>query len=80
MDNHFYNSSDCVIVVFDLNHYDSFKNARNYLIEAFDKGVKTFHVLFGNKSDLEHLVSDEISDFVNQYNIKYFEVSVKNGF
>ena len=75
-----YRTSFCVFFVFDLNLQSSFIHTKFYLEKCFVYSDKSLPVLIGNKCDLEHAVSDEdIKELVDKLNIKYFEVSAKDG-
>ena len=84
----FYRGTDFCFLVFDLSNKKTFHNINNWKQSCIDSnsylekgGILPF-ILLGNKSDLEnHDVSkEEIKNFCQENdNIKYFEVSAKNG-
>ncbi len=70
-----------IVLVFDLNNKNSFKNLDNWIRELENIHNKYFYViLVGNKSDLERQVdNDEVHAFIekhNKYQIEYIETSV----
>lgn len=76
----FYRGSDCMVAVFDLNNRNSFNYCKKMVKDFFDSYKPLASILIGNKSDLNHDVPNEdIELLVNEYNIKYFEVSVVNN-
>lgn len=68
-------------VMFDLNEPKTLNEAREFI-----EGIRKYEgqvplILIGNKCDLEHKVSrEDIKVLENDYNLKYIEVSVKDGY
>lgn len=80
----YYETAHGIILVFDLNYKESFKNLTYWLNELKNVGKEKCPVLLvGNKNDLEKIVTDnEINNFMSdnpKLNIKYLEVSAKKG-
>ena len=79
----FYKNTDCFIIGFDITSKSSFNS-----IEYFYNGIKSnmdnnpLFYLVGNKSDLfmnREIKEEEAMDYAKEKNIKYFEVSAKQG-
>ena len=75
----YYKNSDGVLFVFDINNVESFENISEW-IQCFEDNhtgkdnIPRF--LIGNKSDLEHKVTEEeINKFLEKHNNKYKFVS-----
>lgn len=77
----YYRGADCVIIVFDLNNYDSFKDLEFWMEEIRNNTTNILCYLVGNKSDLEKKVeSIEIEEFIIKHKINnYIEISAKNN-
>jgi len=78
----FYRKADGIIMVFDLNQDDSFRNLQAWLGDIMEKTDENIvKVVVGNKSDLPCYVDGElIEDFTNTNKLPYFEVSAKTGY
>lgn len=73
--------SSATAAFFDINNQDSFNEVEYYLKYIRDHSEQISIALIGNKSDLEHKVSDaDINEIAKKYNAKYIEVSVKNNY
>jgi len=79
----FYKRTDCVLFIYDITEYNSFKNIKKWLKETelyAPKNVKK--IIVGNKLDLVDLRQidyKESLDFANKINIDYIETSAKNN-
>ncbi|XP_031327848.1 ras-related protein RABF2b-like [Photinus pyralis] len=75
----FYRNSSAALLVFDLTHYDSFLNVKEWMLELnrnIDDPVVTY--VIGNKTDLveERQVSrEEAVKYSNEVGAKYYECS-----
>ncbi len=79
----YYRSSDGVLLVFDLDDYESFININSYLTETIHHSKTDVSViLVGAKSDQFDRSVDpsEINDFCKLYDMKYIETSAKMGY
>ncbi|KAK8852667.1 hypothetical protein M9Y10_017662 [Tritrichomonas musculus] len=77
----FYKNLQGAFVVFDLNEPKTLNEAREFI-----EGIRKYEgqvplILIGNKCDLEPKVSrEDINVLENDFNLKYIEVSVKDGY
>ena len=76
-DNMYYRHSDCAIIVFDTNNIESFNHVRKHLHVLSEEAGHIPAILIGSKCDLNsNLISrDNIDEIVNEYDIKYYEIS-----
>lgn len=66
-------------IIFDLNNKKTFENLYFWIDKVKNNSSKSIIILIGNKSDLKKNISiEEINKFINQYKIKYIELSIKN--
>ncbi len=79
-----YRDSDGVIITYDITKYESFLNLEKWI----DKVINTIDrqycsiILVGTKSDLvneRQVPQHEIVDFILKHNLRYLEVSSKEG-
>ena len=83
----YYRGLQSIILIFDFSNRSSFNASRYFLDNFYDKNKdnkkRPLVVLVGNKCDLEHaVIEEEIEDIIilyKEYNLKYFEVSVKEN-
>lgn len=79
----YYRSAEAVVLVFDLTYKESFAKAKDWLKrlrkERPDPDMPI--ALVGNKLDREGRETDDeqVSAFVEENNLKYFETSAKTG-
>lgn len=70
----YFNTTDGLIVVFDISYKDSFNQTR-YWIDSFKEYSKSSQIiLVGNKCDLTHSVDKKIAEVLTE---GYFETSSK---
>mgnify|MGYP001238005004 CR=1 FL=1 len=78
----YYRGSDCVLIVFALNHIDSFKDLYFWFNEIDKYSTNILLYLIGNKSDLNEkkITTKEIKEIINKYKITdYIETSAKEN-
>ena len=70
---------DCFFVLYDLNSYQSFNDAKKIVLDYLLK--EKINIFFiGNKSDLKCVVNkNEIDDFSQKYHLYNMNISVKNN-
>jgi Ras-related protein Rab-1A len=78
----FFRNADGILFIFDLTEKNTFEGVKQWLIdsESYDLNIKK--ILVGNKVDLieKRKVEKEIIDnFVNRMQLKYYEMSAKDG-
>ena len=83
---HFYRGVNGIILVFDVNNTDTFKNLTSWLTQINKHAPENVDiVLVGNKSDDENEENsvwknnEELLNIVKKYRLTYFETSAKNG-
>lgn len=74
--------SKIIILLFDLSSYDSFRHVDSWRTLALEcsNGIM---IVVGNKCDLNDKIiiqQSEIDEYCQKYNLKYFKISIKNGF
>ena len=77
----FIRNGDGIIFTFDLTNEKSFKSIKNWLMTSEEVNQGFQKILVGNKFDLsDKKVNKETAEkFCEKYQMKYFEVSAKNG-
>ena len=81
----YYLGSDACFIVFDLTSYNSFKDLDEWyddFCNNSEKDAKNNIVALGNKCDLineKEINKEDIDEFINKKNLKYFETSAKEG-
>lgn len=79
----FYKEAAAGILVFDLTNYQSFEDLESWLDEfKTEAPIDSVLILTGNKCDMAEEIcvdEDEINNFINEHNLKYFPVSAKTG-
>ena len=79
----FIKSADGIILMYDITDRDSFDTISRWWNDILNNKEKDFPViLVGNKTDLEderRVQREEGEDFAKELNIKFFEVSNKEG-
>ena len=77
----YYRNADGVMLLFDSNNIESFHNLNIWLNSLKEYSIKNFPlIIIGTKSDLPINVHDnDINNFCNLYNIKWFRTSAKTG-
>ena len=79
----YYRDATVTLIVFDITHYDTFKNIHKWFKEMSEMGNdKSVIILVGNKSDLSHRREVNIEDAKNladKHGCLYIETSAKNG-
>jgi small GTP-binding protein len=79
-----YRDSDGVIITYDITKYESFLNLEKWLekvISTINRQYTTI-IIVGTKSDLindRKVSQEEVVDFILKNDLKYFEVSSKDG-
>ena len=78
----FFRNADGILFIFDLTEINTFEGIKQWLIdsESYDLSIKK--ILVGNKVDLieKRKVEKEIIDnFVKRMQLKYYEMSAKDG-
>ena len=83
---HFYRGVNGIILVFDVNNRDTFKNLASWITQINKHAPENVDiVLVGNKSDDENEENsvwknnDELLTIVKKYRLSYFETSAKTG-
>ena len=72
----YYRCSHAIIVAFDLNNPDSFKNL-DYWFKETEK-FRALKILVGTKCDLPSVIDPaEIAEFAKRHNVRYMETSAK---
>ena len=85
LNQHFYRSPSCIVLVFSVDNRDSFFNLDKWYKQCTQHTVVDIEnvpiVLLGNKTDLETVVTpDEVKIWCDKHhNIPYVETSAKNG-
>lgn len=79
----YYKSAQAIIVIYDITNEQSFEHIKNWMVEI-DKFAKqgVLRVIVGNKTDLEEsrvVQKDKGESLAQEFGIKFFEVSAKNG-
>lgn len=73
--------SNVVAALFDISEPKTFYDVKYLIKKVIDYDFSIPIVLIGNKCDLEHKVSGKDKmELKKEYNIKYFDVSAKNGY
>jgi small GTP-binding protein len=84
----YYRDSDGIILTYDITNYESFLNLEKWIENIYDICDKNFItiILVGTKSEKENNIeikkkvpSEELVNFLNKYDLKYYEVSSKEG-
>ena len=80
----YYLGSDACFIVFDLTSYNSFKGLDGWyddFCQNCEEHAKNNIVVLGNKcdSDIKEIKKEEIDEFIEKKNLKYFETSAKEG-
>ena len=77
----YYRNADGVMILFDSNNIKSFQNLNFWLNSLKEYSSKNYPlIIIGTKSDLPINVHDnDINNFCNLYNIKWFRTSAKTG-
>ena len=80
----YYLGSDACFIVFDLTSYNSFKDLDGWyddFCQNSEEHAKNNIVVLGNKcdSDIKEIKKEEIDEFIEKKNLKYFETSAKEG-
>ena len=69
---------DCFFVLYDLNSYQSFNDAKKIVLDLLKEKIDIFFI--GNKSDLKCIVNkNEVDDFSQKYHLYNMNISVKNN-
>ena len=81
--NLFFKNVDCVIIGYDINNKNNFKEAKNYWypIAKQIEGCKLIY-LIANKIDLnekKEVSREEANEFAKSENLRFFEISCKTG-
>ena len=72
----FYRGTEGFVAVFDLSDRKAFDEFKEMLNKFFKSNKPMASILIGNKSDLNHAISNEdIEQLKSEYNLNYFEVS-----
>ena len=78
----FFRNADGIIFIFDVTKYQTFQNIKDWIIDSEIAGNDFKKILVGNKIDLENerkIDKEKIESYANKKNIKYFEISAKEG-
>lgn len=80
----YYRGTHAVIIAFDLTKLDSFLNVKKWIDEVMSNDVdqEKYIIVVGTKSDLvndRRVSSENVEQFKNILNVKYFETSSKLG-
>ena len=72
-----YNDAQGILIIFDLNNYESFKNVKNWLDEVKNNcPLNSIVYVIGNKNDLKKNVNeDDINNLIDKEKILYYELS-----
>ena len=79
----YFQSSDGFIIVYDISYIETFQKL-DFWIEQIKLNSQEYTkmILFGNKCDIEEgrqISEEEAKEYAKRNNIKYFEVSAKDG-
>ena len=77
----FYKDNDGIILVYNLEDSNSFKNLKNWMKEIKNNNyINSYKILVGNKCDsLDRVITEEEGKkFADYYKMDYIEVSAKN--
>lgn len=77
----YYRGASAAIIVYDINHRDTFNNAQSWINEIKQKGRENcIIVLVGNKCDLpdRNVDYEYAKQYANDNNILFIETSAKN--
>ena len=78
----YYRGAHAAVIVYDITSYDSFKGATFWVKELYNNNSKSIIFLVGNKIDKKEtrkVKEEEAINYSVLNNLKYFEVSAKNG-
>ena len=78
----FFRNADGILIIFDLTEKKTFEGVKQWLIDSEYYDIKIKKILVGNKVDLieERKVEKVIIDnFVKKIQLKYYEISAKEG-
>ena len=72
-----YNDAQGILIIFDLNNYESFKNIKNWLDEVKNNcPLNSIVYVIGNKSDLKRNVNEnDVKNLIKNEKINYYEIS-----
>ena len=76
-------SAQGIVLVFDVTNRKSFENLEEWLRKIKENFSNPSIILFGNKVDVDKdkwaVRKEEIYEFMQKINLKYFDISAKNG-
>ena len=78
----FFRNADGILFIFDLTEINTFEGVKQWLIDSESNDLSIKKILVGNKVDLieKRKVEKEIIDnFVKKRQLKYYEMSAKDG-
>lgn len=79
----YYRGSNGILLVYDVTNETTFNNIKNWIVQIKDYlGDQACITLVGNKIDLEHLrkvSTDEGKKLAEEFDLNFFETSVKNN-
>ena len=80
--NEYYKNADCIIMGYDVTDKQSFEEIKSFWYNKIKENAKTNLIyLLGNKIDLKDNIEvneNEVKEFTDINQIKYFSISVKN--